>query len=162
MKQDKNKAAAAAVSKEKEAKLDRRLRLAEGTAVFGCLLVCAAMVAPLFNLFNTELLEIYKWVYLAGAVIYLIARVAGAFDPRFTMRIRRMRRMECWGGVAFVIAAYFWFHNAGQASEYTGSLTILRETIIFTLVGAMIQIIASWMIYFAGKKARKEGNNAEK
>ena len=61
--------------------------------------------------------------------------------------------MEAWAGVAFCIASFFWFYNTHRFGVVSGaSLTLMRETILFTMVGAILQVVASWMIYAREKK----------
>ena len=43
-------------------------------------------------------------------------------------------------------------------SAIRGVLAVLRDTIMFTLAGSLIQIIASWMIV---SRAKKEQNKAD-
>ncbi len=139
-------------------KYEKRRKAAENIATFGILLVAVAMVAPLANLMTTSTLLIYKWIYAAGAVIYTTARVVGSTDPNESMRLRRLRRLEFWAGMAFIVGGAFWFYNEARYSDVAsaGSLAILRETILFSLAGAVIQIIASWMIYAREKKEKGE------
>lgn len=132
--------------------LEKRRRKVEATATFGLLLVCAALVAPFASAGDLKLLSIFKWVYAAGAVIFLIARVVNVNDPADSLRLRRMRRMEAWAGLSLCVAAFFWFYNEHRLGPVAGSLAILQETILFTLAGAMIQIIASWLVYNLAKK----------
>ncbi len=141
-----------------EATRSKSAKIAENTASFGLLLLAVALLVPLFNMFDMELISIFKWVYASGAIIYTGARVAGVRSFRGSPRMRRLRRMEFWGGVAFILAAAFWFYQEDRALPYTGALAILNETIVFSLVGAAIQVIASWMIYFVG---RREGRSGE-
>lgn len=125
----------------------------ENTASFGLLLVAVSLVVPFATITNTVFLQAFKWVYLAGAVIFFAARVVGATDKEGSMRLRRLRRLEAWAGVAFGAAAFFWFYNESRfPSEAVGALTILRDTITFTLVGALIQIIAGALISRQAKK----------
>lgn len=139
------------------AKIEKLRRYAEATATFGILIVAIALVCPFTNLTDTEPLKIYKWIYAAGALIYTTARVAAARDPEDSLTLKRLRRMECWAGFSFIIGAFFWFYNEGRFDiiATAGPLAILRETIIFSLVGAVIQVIASWMIYFRQKREGK-------
>lgn len=135
---------------------ERRRKLAENTATFGLLLICVALVAPFADAGNLSLLSVFKWVYGAGAAIFVIARAVGAADPADSMRIRRLRRMEFWAGVAFVIGAAFWFYTETRLGEHAGALAVMKNTIMFTLAGALIQIIASWMIVSRSRKENKE------
>ncbi|MDE6008252.1 MAG: hypothetical protein K2G90_03490 [Muribaculaceae bacterium] len=140
------------------ASLARRRRMAESTATFGLLLICVALIVPFFNPENYAFLTGFKWVYSAGALIFLVARLINVSDPDESTRLRRLRRLEFWAGIAFVIAAGFWFYEEnrlGALSQYVGVLAVLRNTIMFSLVGAVIQIIASWLIVGQGRKEQK-------
>lgn len=132
-------------------------RMAENTACAGLLLVAAALVAPFANLGNGALLSALKWVYAAGAIIYTAARCVGASDRTESARMRRLRRMEAWAGIAFIVGGCFWFYNQERLPDMAGPLAILRETILFSLAGALIQLIGSWMIVW---QQRKEGGSA--
>lgn len=136
--------------------LEKRRKIVESTATFGLLLVCVALVSPFAGLGNMGILQIFKWVYAAGALIYVVARVVNVNDAADSMRLRRLRRMEFWAGVAFMMAAAFWFYEEQHLGPYAGSLAIMRNTILFTLVGAAIQVIASWLIVSRTKKEQEE------
>lgn len=132
----------------------------EWLASAGLLLLCVSLVIPFFNPSDMALVGILKWIFSAGALIYTGARIAGVNVPGDSLRLKRMRRMECWAGVAFVVAALFWFYSESHLGPYAGVLAVLRQTILFTLVGAFIQIIASWMI--ASRVAKEGRGNDEK
>lgn len=135
--------------------LEKRRKLVEATATFGLLLICAALVAPFTNPSDMDMLRIFKWIYSAGALIFIVARVVNVNDPQDSMRLRRLRRMEFWAGVAFVMAAAFWFYSESHLGQYAGVLAVMRNTIMFTLVGALIQIISSWLITSRARKEQK-------
>ena len=132
--------------------LEKRRKMVESTATFGLLLVCVALVSPFAGIGDMGILRIFKWVYAAGALIYVVARVVNVNDPADSMRLRRLRRMEFWAGVAFMLAGAFWFYEEQHLGPYAGPLAVMRNTILFTLVGAAIQVIASWMIVSRTKK----------
>lgn len=127
-------------------------RTAENTAALGLLLVAASLVAPFANVQSAALLSGLKWVYAAGALIFTIARCVGVSDPAESSRLRRLRRMEAWAGFAFIAAGAFWFYTEQRLPISAGPLAILRNTILFTLAGAMIQLIASWLIVWRQRK----------
>lgn len=133
----------------------------ERTATFGLILVAAGLLAPFADLMNTSYLRVFKWIYGAGALIYTIARIAGSTDPGDSMRIRRLRRLEFWAGVAFCIGTFFWFYNENRFSVYLelgmGSLACLRDTVYFTLAGAVIQVLAIYVLSRRLKKEKEEG-----
>ncbi|MCM1368826.1 MAG: hypothetical protein NC204_00455 [Candidatus Amulumruptor caecigallinarius] len=132
---------------------ERLRKIMEHTATVGLLLVAAATVAPFANM--PGLLDIFKWIYAAGALIYTVARMVNVNEPTDSLRVRRMRRMEMWAGFAFCTGAFFWFFNSHR---FPGgfSLKVIGETVTFTLAGALIQIISSWMLVAALKKQEQE------
>ncbi len=123
----------------------------ENCATFGLLLICAGMAGPLLNML-TATPPLYMWIYAAGALIFTVARLVGAADRTGSLRMRRLRRLEFWAGMAFCIASGLWFYNSQRLGAYGGSLAIIRPTVVFTLAGAAIQVIASWLIYSQRKK----------
>lgn len=127
------------------------LRTLEGSATFGLLLLAVGLVAPFTNFGNTMLGTVFKWVFAVGALIYTVARVIGSLDKGDSLRIRRLRRMEMWAGLCFCAGAFFWFYNASRNPGIL-TLAVMRDTVAFTLAGAVIQIIASWMIAARKKK----------
>ena len=136
--------------------LEKRRKQVEGTATFGLILICVALVAPFTSPASMEYLNVFRWIYGSGAIIYLIARIVDISDPADSLRLRRLRRMEFWAGISFGLATAFWFIGQHKLGPYAGALAILRNTIMFTLVGAVIQIIASWLIYSQTKKELRE------
>lgn len=150
-----------------EQKADMRRKKAEGVATIGLLLVAVAMLCPFASFLSAEpsyniggsedtfnWMSLYKWIYAAGALIYTLARLVGINDRSESLRLRRLRRLEFWAGMAFCVGAFFWFYNERKFSgmPYVGPLAVLRDTVLFSLVGALIQVIASWLIYFRQKK----------
>lgn len=142
--------------------LEKRRKMVESTATFGLLLVCVALVSPFAGLGNMNILSVFKWIYAAGALIYVVARVVIVNDPSDSMRLRRLRRLEFWAGVAFMLAAAFWFYEEQHLGPYAGPLAVMRNTILFTLVGAAIQVIASWMIVSRTKKEQNEAAESKR
>lgn len=136
--------------------LEKRRKVVEAIATSGLLLICAALVAPFANPSDLDMLRVFKWIYSAGALIFIVARMVNINGPEDSMRLRRLRRMEFWAGVAFVMAAAFWFYSESHLGQYAGVLAVMRNTIMFTLVGALIQIISSWLITSRARKEHKE------
>lgn len=135
--------------------LEKRRKQVERSATFGLLLICVALVGPFTDITNLEVLNVYRWIYGAGALIYLIARAVDISDPEESVRLKRLRRMEFWAGISFGIALFFWFYEQNHLGDGVGILAVLRNTIMFTLVGAVIQIIASWLIFTQSKQDRR-------
>lgn len=132
----------------------KRRRQMEAGAVFGLLLVAVGLVGPFASQFDMNALSVYKWIFAAGALIFTVARAVGAGDRSESMRVRRLRRLEAWAGIAFCVAAGLWFYNEHRLADsiFAGPLAVIRDTILFTLAGAVIQVIASWMISWRLKK----------
>lgn len=143
-------------SKLTGAALEKRRKQVEGTATFGLILICVALVGPFTSPASIGYLDVFRWIYGAGALIYLIARVVDISDPNESLRLKRLRRMEFWAGVSFGLATAFWFIGMHQMGPYAGALAVLKNTITFTLVGAVIQILASWLIYSRTKKELRD------
>lgn len=132
--------------------LEKRRKQVEATATFGLILICVALVAPFTSPASMNYLDVFRWIYGSGAVIYLIARIVDISDPKDSPRLKRLRRMEFWAGISFGLATAFWFIGQHRFGPYAGALAVLQNTIMFTLVGALIQIVASWLIYSQTKK----------
>ncbi|MCH5235369.1 MAG: hypothetical protein J1E16_08730 [Muribaculaceae bacterium] len=143
--------------------LEKRRKQVEGTATFGLILICVALVAPFTSPANIEYLNVFRWIYGSGALIYLVARLVDISDPMDSPRLKRLRRMEFWAGVSFGLATAFWFigQHKYHNDPYIGALAVLWNTIMFTLIGALIQIVASWLIYSQAKKEIKNRNNKQ-
>lgn len=138
------------------AELDRRRKYVEVAASAGLLLVLLAMMAPFAQGFLHVSLMWARWVYAAGAVIYTVARVVNVNAVSDSLRLRRMRRMEFWAGVCFMAGAAFWFYKMQYYIGFSaGILAVMRQTVAFTMAGAVIQIVASWMIAARMKKENK-------
>ncbi len=134
-------------------KLEARRRYVEIAASVGLLLVLLAMMAPFLQGLVGHSLMWAKWVYAAGALLYTCARVVNVNAPGDSLRLRRLRRLEFWGGMCFIIGASFWFYKLQYYSGlFAGPLAIMRQTVAFTMAGAVIQIVASWMIAYQMKK----------
>lgn len=141
--------------KENDVPVESRARIRrvmEALATFGLILVAVGLAAPFATFGNGTLLVMFKWIFAAGAVVYTVARVVGAVGRDGSFRVRRLRRMEGWAGIAFCIAAFFWFYNTRKFDGEMLTFRMLNETILFTLVGALIQIVSSWMLSAALRK----------
>lgn len=133
--------------------LEKRLQAAENCATFGLILVCVGLISPFFSGSFTWVMAVSKWIYLAGALIYMGARVAGVIaDRNASVRVRRLRRMEGWAGVCFCIGTFFWLFNDYRFGNLGFGLKVIGDTVTFTLAGAIIQIIASWLLASALRK----------
>ncbi len=137
-----------------KAKQRRLRRICENTATFGLLLVCAAMISPFATAADPKWMTIFCWVYAAGALIYTVARMVNVSDPDESIRLRRLRRIEFWAGLSFCIASGFWFYTTSRLGQQAGVLALMRNTVLFTIVGAALQTLASWLIV---SRMKKEG-----
>lgn len=138
---------------EGTARLEERRKYVEIAAAIGLLLVLVAMMAPfLAGLFKHSMMWA-KWVYAAGALVYTCARVVNVNAPGDSLRLRRLRRLEFWAGMCFIIGGAFWFYKLQYYDGFlAGPLAVMRQTVAFTMAGAVIQIVASWMIAHQMKK----------
>lgn len=145
--------------KKQAVRTEKSRKAIEGTAAFGLILIAVGLAAPFTDLLNSDYIRFFKWIYSPGALIYTIARIVGSTDPEESLRMRRLRRMEFWAGVAFCIGAFFWFYNEHRyealLSLGTGAMTYLRETVYFSLAGAVIQVIAIAALARQQKKEKK-------
>lgn len=144
----------------------------EACAAFGMILIAASLAAPFAAGFDDipgmfRYISAFKWVYAAGALIFTGARAVATTDRTESLRVRRLRRMEFWGGIAFCMAAFFWFYNCerfnigGNVIVMQGPLAVLRDSILFSLVGAFLELVASWMIVWRKKKESKSVDSAK-
>lgn len=137
--------------------LEKRRRYVEYAASLGLLLVLLSMLAPFFGWNLGNPINWAKWVYAAGALTYTVARVIDVNAPGDSLRIRRLRRMEFWAGMCFIVGAAFWFYKLSYYSGFdSGVLAVMRQTVAFTMAGAVIQIVASWMIASRMKKEQSD------
>lgn len=165
----KNKIASSGFVDNDATKLAKRRNIVEILATVGLILIAIGLLAPFYDVENIRMLSIYKWIYAPGALLFTVARAINVNAPDDSLRVRRLRRLEFWAGFAFVIAAFFWFYNDNKyigsmpgVYLFVGPLKVLRETIMFSMAGAVIQLIASWMIAFRLRKEEKNRKNTEK
>lgn len=134
--------------------VSRSRKAVERTATFGLILVAVGLLSPFADVTK---LPIFKWIYAAGALVFTVARIVGSTDPEETLRVRRLRRLEFWAGVAFCIGAFFWFYSEAHLPGYYqmgfGLMAYLQNTVYFTLAGAVIQVLA---VFFLGRALKKE------
>lgn len=141
-------------------KLYQRRKYVELAASLGLVLVLAAMVAPFFAGLVPGQSMAWRWVYAAGALVYTVARVIDVNAPGDSLRLKRLRRLEFWAGMCFIAGAAFWFYKLAYYSDVysAGILAIMQQTVAFTMAGAVIQIVASWMISAQMKKENSKRN----
>ena len=126
--------------------LERRRRTVETCSTFGLILVAVGMLVPFTAIDNSELILAMKLVYATGALLFTVARMVNVNAPSDSLKLRRMRRMEMWAGFCFILGGFFWFYNSARYSAIPFSVAIMRDTVAFTMAGAIIQVVASWMI----------------
>ena len=147
--------------RELRKKSARRFKRAELLSGIGMLLVAVGLMLPLFYLYDTGIISAFKWIYTAGAALCVAGRCSGIFGRTGeSTRLARLRRLELWASICFAAGAFFWFYNSDKFASLpveTGALSILRDTIIFSMAGAMIQVIAAWLIYYREKKESSVG-----
>ncbi|MDE6217785.1 MAG: hypothetical protein K2F64_02165 [Muribaculaceae bacterium] len=142
--------------------LEKRRRLVESAATLSLILIAVALLMPFAMGLDRsmEMISSFKWVYGAGALIYTGVRCINLSSPGESLRMRRLRRLEFWAGVSFFIGAFFWFWNCQKYGVgepgivMAGPLAVMRDTILFSLAGAAIQLISSWMIAYRAKKEK--------
>lgn len=121
--------------------------LSNVVAPLALLLILLATATPFFLMHQPWAQQVYPFVYLAGAVILLAARL---FNRRHTtdLRLRALYRLETWSPVVFLagIAIFFYNYNSGE----------LRDWIAFTMAGAFLQAYASIAIPAREKKIREQ------
>ena len=101
-------------------------------ATIGLLLILLATVAPFFLRDYSWALDSFRYVYCAGAIIVLIARILQKRPATKDLRLRRLYRLEVWIAIIFCVGAFFAFYSAE-----------LRDWIAFTLAGAALQAYTS-------------------
>ena len=98
----------------------------------GLLLILLATIAPFFLRQFEWAQASFRYVYSAGALVLLVARLMNR--RRATdLRLRRLYRLEVWVAVIFCVAAFFLFYPGAE----------LRDWIAFTLAGAALQAYTS-------------------
>lgn len=150
-------------SPENMAALMRRRKLADLLGGLGMILIAVGMLIPIFNMYKITLLPLCKWIFTVGALMFAASKCITVLPSSASFRLRRLKRLEFWAGICFIIAAGFWFYNEAKLARlpYTGSLAIIHDTILFTLSGAVLQLLASWLIYFREKKEAREAQAEE-
>lgn len=130
-------------------------KMVEIAATFGLTLVAVGMLVPFAAIENASLALAMRIIYATGALIFTVARMVNVNAPGDSVRLRRLRRMEMWAGFCFIVGGAFWFYNAYRFSYIPFTLPMMRDTVAFTMAGAVIQVTASWMITSRMKKESK-------
>lgn len=117
--------------------MENKTHWGEWVAVVGLILVFVATAMPLLLVSPS----IYRWIYGAGAVLVTLGKAVKP-SPSEDIRVRRLCRIEVWGGLMFVAGTFFMFYNGYGNTDW----------IAFTLAGGAIEVYASIMISRALKK----------
>lgn len=133
-------------------KLSRKRKIVEIIAVTGLILIAIGLVVPFGSIENTGLAFAMRIIYAIGALMYTGARMVNVNSKDDSMRLRKLRRMEMWAGFCFIAGGVMWFYNAHRLSFVPFSLPVMRDTVAFSMAGAVIQVVASWMIASRMKK----------
>lgn len=123
---------------------NRTLFLAHIVAPLGLFMVLIATILPFFLMNSEWAQQAYPYIYGAGALILLLARLFSVY-PESDMRLRRLHRLEKWTPIIFIAALALLFYNPGT----------LRDFIAFTMAGAVVQIYTSLAIPAREKKLSK-------
>lgn len=109
--------------------------------VGGMLLLAVGIVLPLFQ--GLQFVA-FRYVYCAGALMLLIARLFSGYQGD-NLRLKRLHRLELWSAIIFCAGGFFLFYDHGT----------FQQALAFTLAGAVVQIYTSIMIPIVGKKSGK-------
>lgn len=117
-------------------------------APLGLLMILCATCVPFALMHNPSAQSAYPFVYGAGAVILLAARM---FTPHPTtdLRLRRLYRLETWTGAVFLAGIAVLFYNP----------VTLRDWLAFTLAGGVLQIYTCFAIPARRRTLEKEKIN---
>lgn len=118
---------------------EQRNQLSNLLVIIGLLIMLVMAVMPLLNI-N---LMWMRWVFAAGAVIVLIARILGVYNGP-VLRIKRLHRLLILSAILYCGSAATMFYSRGT-----------NDWIAFLLAGLVMQIYASWMIDYENKKEQK-------
>ncbi|MBO5780475.1 MAG: hypothetical protein J6R27_05175 [Muribaculaceae bacterium] len=119
-------------------------------ATVALLMIVVATFVPIFTAFSTPYIaqsRWFAWLYAAGALLLLVARLFSQYKGSVE-RVRRLSRIECWSAIFFCVGAFFLFYDKTSA----------RDWLAFTLAGGAIQIFTSIMIPLALRKAMRNSD----
>lgn len=147
---------------EDMSKLLHRRKIADLVGGAGMIMIAVGIMIPLFNLESRAILSLCQWIFTAGALIFTGSKCVSTLPSTASFRLKRLKRLEFWAGICFVIAAGFWFYNQQKYKNSVNAmhLKIIHDTILFTLSGAVLQLLAAWMIYFREKKEARQMQEA--
>ena len=115
-------------------------------ATLGLITICAGTLLPLLQVkIGPQAVAWWKWVYAAGALLYLVGKLFSPYTGSHP-RIKRLYRIEAWSAVFFCIAAFFLFYEPNT----------LRDVWAFTLAGGALLIFTTLAIpHVVRKELRK-------
>jgi Ni,Fe-hydrogenase I cytochrome b subunit len=115
-------------------------------SLIGLLCIAVGTMLPILNVYQGafHVGSWWKFVYAAGAILYLVGKVATVYTGTH-LRIRRLHRIEAWSAIFFCVAAALLFYN--------GSYT--RDSWAFTLAGGILLIYTNIAIPRTITKALK-------
>lgn len=106
----------------------------------GLLLVMAGIILPLFMGPQSML---FKYVFSAGAVLILVARVLTTYRGPH-LRVKRLSRILVWSALFYCAGAFFMFYSPKP-----------QDWLAFVLAGAVIQCYVSIAMPRAMRKCRE-------
>lgn len=104
-------------------------------APVGLLLVMLATATPFFLMHTAWAQTAYPFVYGAGALVLLAARLL-AYHQTDDLRLKRLYRLEKWSPILFLAAIALLFYNPET----------LRDWLAFTMAGAAVQVFTGFAI----------------
>ena len=120
-------------------------KLSSPLLVVGLLMVAAGILLPILT--HDLASMTYRWIFTAGALLAVFARLTEApVPPEVPLRLRRLVRLEKWSALLYLVGAGFAFYNAPQNP---------RDWFAFTLAGAAVQIYCTLMISLSNKRPKK-------
>lgn len=119
--------------------------------IIGNILLCVAMttllIAAILPFFFHDW-QGWKYVLAAGALGTLVAQILIP-SPSKELRIKRFAHMNVWSAILYCVAAY---------CPFSSDFNMQKSWVAFLLAGALLQIIATYMIGRLSKKAKEKEN----
>ena len=122
---------------------DKRITLSNILVIVGLLMMAAMAVTPLLPSHNDINLELMRWIFTAGAIIVLAARLIGIYRGP-SLRLKRLHGILVFSGRLYCASASMMCIMQGS-----------NNWIAFLLAGLVVQLYASWMI----EREEKKGTN---
>ena len=112
------------------------------------LMLFVPALLPLFDMEGEWMI----YVYTAGAILAVLSRVlqraAYRKDKSIPLRVRRLKHIEFWSSMCYLVSAYFRVSDPYHPENW----------IAFLLAGDALQVYTSFMIPYQLKKAGREDN----